>query len=168
MKRATRKVSGPQMERFFRHYFAQEPGLESLVAEALTRRSVATFSSVQVRKDVVPGTRPAGAVVRRPLARTQAAEAAAPTVSQAESAAFDPYAVGLVPTFQREGRDGLLAKLAPIGDIAHLRQMARSQQISLPAELRTGDADATVLRGAIVDAVEKRIADRRAAAGDKG
>lgn len=167
MRRATRKVSGPQMERFFRHYYAQEPGLESLVAEALTRRSVATFSSVQVRKEAVLGGR---AVVRRQPARPAAAEGlapVAPAAPAADSAAFDPYCVGLVPTFQREGRDGLLAKLAPIGDIAQLRQMARAQQISLAAELRSGEIDAAALRGAIVVAVEKRIADRRAAAGDK-
>lgn len=168
MRKATRKISGPQMERFFRHYFAQEPGLEPPVAEALARRSVATFSSVQVRKEIALGGR---SVVRRVAARP-VPQSAAPEMPvaelQAPGVAFDPYAFGLVPTLQREGRAGLLAKLGTVAGVDQLRQMARAQQISLAAELRTGTVDSDALRSAIADAVEKRIADRRAAAGDKG
>jgi hypothetical protein len=77
---------------------------------------------------------------------------------------FDPYIFGLVPIYQRQGPDGLMAKLAEITHIDHLRRMAKAQQILLPAELRSGDADARALRAGIVAAVGKRIADRRAAA----
>lgn len=167
MRKATRKISGPQMERFFRHYFAQEPGLESAAAESLTRRSLATFSSVNVRKEIVLGGR---GVMRRIGARRQSDGEPAPAAAVAPAGGtggFDPYVFGLVPTFQREGREGLLARLGGIADVGQLRQMARAQQISLPAELRTGEAGADALRGAIADAVEKRIADRRAAAGGK-
>jgi hypothetical protein len=86
--------------------------------------------------------------------------------SQAAAAdAFDPYAIGLIPTFQREGAEGLLSKLISVSSIDNLRKMARSQQISLPTELRGADAEIEAIRAAIVAAVEKRIADRRAAAG---
>ena len=80
-------------------------------------------------------------------------------------AAFDPYAFGLLPTYQREGASGLLAKLASITSMDNLRKMARAQQVSLPAELRSPDADIDAVRTAIVEAVGKRIANRRAAAG---
>lgn len=164
MRKATRKISGPQLERFFRHYYAQEPGLDAQIAETLARRSVATFSSVQVRRDIV-GELGRGAVVRRVVTRVPAPAADSPSVDGGD---FDPYFIGLVPTFQREGREGLIAKLSGVAGIDQLRQMARAQQISLPAELRSGDVEAGALRVAIADAVEKRIADRRAAAGDKG
>ena len=81
------------------------------------------------------------------------------------SGSADPYAVKLVPVFQREGRDGLLARLGGIDAIDHLRQIAKAQQIVLPQALRAGEGDPDTLRAAIVDAVAKRVADRRAAAG---
>lgn len=175
MTNATRKITGPQTERFFRAFYAQEPRLDPDIAEALTRRSVATFSSVRVRRAAEgslgrrigrsSGAQPGG------TSATAIAPAStkpdAPALPTAAAAAFDAYAFGLVPVFQREGRDGLLAKLSGISDIAQLRQMARAQQISLPAELRSGDIEADRLRSAIADGVEKRIADRRAAAGEK-
>ena len=87
----------------------------------------------------------------------------APIVS--DDAPFDPYAIGLVPTYQREGPEGLGAKLAGIPSLDNLRKMARSQQVALPAELRGPDADIEAVRAAIIAAVGKRIANRRAAAG---
>ncbi|MEM9028780.1 MAG: hypothetical protein AAGC70_10475 [Pseudomonadota bacterium] len=77
---------------------------------------------------------------------------------------FDPYAFGLVPIDQREGGEGLRSKLEAIKNVDHLRKMARAQQIGLPADIRRGDIALAHLRDAIVSAVEKRIADRRAAA----
>ncbi len=92
--------------------------------------------------------------------------AAAPSVSTSPPApAFDAYSVKLVPVFQREGRDGLLARLANVGEVGQLRQMAKAQQIILPEGLRSGEASAEAVRAAIADAVARRIADRRAAAG---
>jgi len=88
-----------------------------------------------------------------------------PPQAPPESAAgFDPYAFGLVPTFQREGATGLATKLNAITTVDDLRKMARAQQIALPADIRRGNVDAQAVRAAIVAAVAKRIADRRAAA----
>ncbi|MEM1371597.1 MAG: hypothetical protein AAGG72_05135 [Pseudomonadota bacterium] len=91
-------------------------------------------------------------------ASSVAAEPAAP------DPAFDPYAFGLVPTFQRDGADGLLTRLAAIAAPADLKAMAKAQQIVLSRELRTGTPSADELREAIVDAVARRVADRRSAA----
>lgn len=74
----------------------------------------------------------------------------------------DPFIFGLVPVYKREGAEGLLVKLAEIRSVAHLRAMAKAQQIVLARELRTGDIDVVTLRAAILEAVEKRVADRRA------
>lgn len=96
-----------------------------------------------------------------PASQTSPAEApAAPPDS--EPAATDPFAFGLVPVYKREGPNGLAAKLSTIGSAEHLRAMAKAQQIVLARDLRTGDIDITALRIAILEAVEKRVADRRA------
>ena len=100
-----------------------------------------------------------------------AAASSQPTAASAEpsavetAGAFDAYAIGLVPTFQREGRDGLIGKLAAVKSVDNLRQMARAQQIVLPEPMRQGVVALDALRATIADAVAKRIADRRAAAG---
>ncbi len=86
-------------------------------------------------------------------------------LASAKEAPFDPYAIGLVPTYQREGAEGLAAKLAEVTALDDLRKMARLQQVALPAELRAPDADIEAVRAAIVAAVARRIANRRAAAG---
>lgn len=96
-----------------------------------------------------------------PAKQVPPAEAPAPAPAP-EPAAADPFAFGLVPVYKREGPEGLSAKLATIGSAEHLRAMAKAQQIVLARDLRTGDIDITALRTAILEAVEKRVADRRA------
>ena len=166
MRRTTRKYSGPALERYLRRFFAAEPGLPHETAARLTLRGSATFSSVRTRANVVSSavgqTTPASAASAPP------APSAAPRqqpITNASPAAFDAYAIGLVPTFQREGRDGLIAKLAAVAGIDDLRTMARTQQIVLPEALRHGDVPSDALRAAIADAVARRVADRKAAAG---
>lgn len=193
MRRTTRKVSGPALGRYLKRFFAAEPGLPVEAAEHLAMRARATFSSIRVRGSAlaIPGERAAAAQSLAALSRPAAggapsaqriegatspaaddaaarlrvdetpAPAAAPKVGEAS---FDAFAIGLVPTFQREGRDGLIAKLAAVTSVDHLRKMARAQQIVLPEALRQGDAAADDLRSAIADSVGKRIADRKAAA----
>jgi len=189
MRDTTKKLSGPAKDKFFERLYAIEPGVDEATAARLTRRSAETFSSVHVRPkayaDVrkaaprklaaglpggdaraketpeatpTPGLPPEPAPARASTAPlTPAAKVAGPK--------FDPYAFGLVPVFQKEGREALLARLGEIADADHLRQLARAQQVSLPQPLRTGEVALDVLRAAIVDAVAKRVADRRAAAG---
>ena len=163
MKRITRKLSGPAKDRFFARFVANEPGLDPDLASRLVSRCNGTITSIRIRRAAVVG------LERRPAPiQTKAASsvpvAEAPTTPMA-TATFDPYVFGLVPVFQREGRDGLMARLATIAGIDELRLMAKTQQIVLAAELRQGDVAAAALRAAIADAVAKRIADRRAAAG---
>ena len=189
MKRTTKKLFGIGLELFLRRFYASYSGIDDALAAQLSKDGAETFASVRVRRVAwrdwrgrqafgrpealgrrlvgVPRSASATAAVKHnpeptPVDVATAAEAALPAV---DAAAFDPYAIGLIPTYQREGADGLMAKLAAIASIDNLRKMARSQQVALPAELRGPDADIDAIRGAIVAAVGKRIADRRAAAG---
>lgn len=181
-KATTRKLSGPGMEHLFRRVLA-EGGLDTAAAERLARRLALVLSSVRARR--IPlreltrqcrvGT-PEPATMAAETATSRAADDTPPASSPVlppvmpepalveAPARFDPYQFGLVPVFQREGRDGLLAKLAGVQTVEHLRAMARAQQIVLPAELRAPEASADAVRAGIATAVEKRIADRRAAA----
>ncbi len=179
----TVKLSGHSKDRFLERFFAAEPGLDAQTAARLTARSKSAFTSLRVRKALLAPPRRSPAPVNRgtdalpivvaPLPHApsggsapHAAPAADPASSQTTASyAFDAYAIGLVPVFQREGRDGLLAKLATVGKLEHLRQMSKAQQVILPQALRTGNAPLDEVRNAIADAVAKRIADRRAAAG---
>lgn len=190
MRRTNRKLSGPGLKRFLQHFFRSQPGVDAALAERLVATSAALFASVRVRRTARPSARPAAPVgngladqavgnvlpdqpaptspdprYAKIAASLHGQELAAqPSAPPTEPAAFDPYAIGLVPTYQRQGPDGLRAKLAGIADVGDLRKMARAQQIVLPIELRAGEADADAVRDGIVAAVAKRIADRRAAA----
>ena len=176
MNDTTKKLSGPAKDRFLERFFAAEPEIDPALADRLAARSKATFSSLRVRRLALGRTNR-----RRPVRAVAAGPASvdAPPVTPSQHAvvqpasapdkpaatAFDPYVFGLVPVFQREGRDGLLAKLATVAEVDRLRQMAKAQQIVLPQALRVGEAGPEEIRLAIADAVAKRIADRRAAAG---
>ena len=172
MKRTTRKLSGPAKDRFLKRFVGEEPGLAPDIAARLAARCSATFTSLRIRTTV--GHALAGHASRKHAQPAmQTATAVAPAVEMpavapmppVPASAFDPYVFGLVPVFQREGRDGLLSKLSSVADIDNLRLMAKTQQIVLPAEYRVGAGEAASIRHAIADAVARRIADRRAAAG---
>lgn len=176
MNDTTKKLSGPAKDRFLERFFAAEPDIDQALADRLAARSKAAFSSLRVRRLALGRTnlrRPMRAVTAAPPSvdpppvtpsRRGAAQSASAPDNPA-AAAFDPYVFGLVPVFQREGREGLLAKLASVSEVDRLRQMAKAQQIVLPQALRVGEAAPEEIRLAIADAVAKRIADRRAAAG---
>ena len=86
-----------------------------------------------------------------PAAQTEVTGAAPP---------FDPFAFSTVVVMTKQGRDGLMQRLAEIADADHLKQIAEAQHLAI--DRRLTDADA--LREAILKGTEQRIADRRAAA----
>ncbi len=175
MKPTTRKVSGTAMERLFRQVLAGDGAADAATAERLARRLALVLTSVRARRVPLRELARAAAGQDRPAPRVPlpppaATPAPPPAASQAEpaavpaSATFDPFLFGLVPVYQREGRDGLTARLAAIAAPADLKAMAKAQNVALEVRLRSEDVPAEELRTAIVAAVEKRIADRRAAA----
>lgn len=169
MQRTTKKLSGPALDRYLTRFFAKEPGLAAEMAARLALRGRITFSSVRVRKiplaSPAPRTDAATAAPNPVIPTPPKPVAAPPSTAPSADAGFDAYGIGLVPTFQREGHSGLVARLAAVSSAENLRKMARAQQIVLPEAMRQGDVTVEVLRTAIADAVAKRIADRKAAAG---
>lgn len=99
------------------------------------------------------------------LSEPELAQTTPPPAPAEPAAPFDAYSIGLVPTCQREGPEGLMAKLADIASTDNLREMARLQRIVIPSELRKGEAEPQAVREAIVSAVAKSIADKKTAAG---
>lgn len=173
----SKQLSGTGKDRYLDRLIRDEPGIPADAAERIAAKAKAQIASVRVRRDEEmdlrplrgrqpqPGKLPSTRTDETPPPDRQAVPEPATSAGPPASAPnFDPYAFGLVPVYQREGREGLIARLAAVSDPAHLRLLAQKQQISLRAELRSGDIAADVLREAIVAAVEKRIADRRAAA----
>ena len=185
MKRTTKKLAGKSLEQFLKRFFLSQPEIDAKTAAALARAGQDAFSSVRVKAlslarcrrplpttaSSQPSTGPATAPSTAAPGQESTTPAAIPQQpassdgENGETAPFDPYAIGLVPTFQREGADGLMTRLAEITAPDQFRKMARAQQVALPSELRKEGADADAIREAIVKAVAKRIADRRAAAG---
>lgn len=187
MKRTTKKLAGKPLEQFLKRFFLSQPEIDAKTAEALTRAGRDAFSSVRVNalslarcrrpkptastnSSAGTATARSGTAIAAPAQKSspQQANAPQPTTgdgANSETTPFDPYAIGLVPTFQREGADGLMTRLSEVTSPDHLRKMARAQQVALPSELRKDGANAGAIREAIVKAVAKRIADRRAAAG---
>ena len=184
MKRTTKKLSGVGLKLFLQRFYGSYAGIDEALAQKLSEDGAKTFASVRLRRLAWRNGQPAARSARNPTAPPAAPKATepqadaeptpvAPTPSptppppaQTDSdLPFDPYAIGLVPVYQREGPEGLGAKLAAIPSLNNLRKMARMQQVALPAELRGDDADIEAVRAAIISAVAKRIANRRAAAG---
>ncbi len=178
MKDNTVKLSGHAKDRFIERFYAEEADLDDAVRRRLTMRSKSVFTSLRVRKAALcrksTVVQPKPAEGRKIIAAAPSVQpqvpppAPTPVPTAAPSAfegAFDAYGIGLVPVFQREGAEGLLAKLAGVPRLDHLRAMAKAQQIVLPQDLRSGEATADAVRAGIVEAVAKRIKDRRAAAG---
>lgn len=128
-------------------------GLKGRATSRTTAGGAATVASTGTAAPEQPPT------VASPIAPPETA--AIPT-GAAETAAFDPFVFGLVPVFKREGEDGLRGRLQSISSADDLRAMAKSQQIILPKNIRRGEVDADVVRGAIIDAVAQRVSDRKA------
>lgn len=103
------------------------------------------------------------AIAAREIATPSAAaphELIAQKPEAATEPAFDPFAFSAVVVLSRQGKSGLMKRLAAIDDIAHLKQLAEAQHIAFDRSL----TDSEALREAILRGAEQRIADRRAAA----
>jgi len=194
MKRTTERLAGADLKAFLSRVFHGDTAVDRPTADRLADATTALMKSARIKRAArqrwlaetqasARGAAPTATVepVKAPEAQrgdapSNPAEAAShagrtpvsdsdpgPNPDGAEKA-FDPYAFGLVPTYQREGAEGLAKRLADVARVDQLRQMARSQQIALPADIRRGEVTPEVVRTAIIKAVEKRISDRRAAA----
>lgn len=173
-KKTTRKLTGIAKERFFDNVSVEEakrivtslrvrndayPVSRALQNRGVSRSKPTTDDKDTTSKAAAPETPPAAPPPKPALPPPSPAPAAAEAV---EGGGFDAFQFGLVPIFKREGAEGLRAKLDGIPSVDNLRDMAKAQQIILPREIRRGDVDAETVRGAILDAVEQRVTDRKA------
>ena len=158
MAKTTKALSGPAAKKYMRELLHADPGVTADATERLVATCGEEIAQLRVRLPIpARQKRPAESVVPagvpapvEPLAK--------PVAAPAVSAAFDPFAFSVVVVLTKQGRDGLMAKLAAIDGIADLRAIAKAQHIAVPA---TGTADE--LRRAIVEGTAARIADRQAA-----
>lgn len=149
----------------FRRRAVSEPPA-SATTQAAECAEAAPQAAHPVMKQVThAATNQAEPAILDPAALDDVPSRSAATGFEDAAGAFDPYGLPLVPTFQRGGADALADRLRAVATVDHLRRMARAQQIALPADIRRGDVAPEIVRTAIVKAVAKRIADRRAAAG---
>jgi hypothetical protein len=174
LKRNTFRVAGAEKQRLLRALVSRREDadlLDRLISSARVHRSAKDhlFRKRRFAETTLPAPRDAQSEPEQmPVAAPAISPTQPPDASQAEpepAGAFDPYGLPLVPTFQRGGAGALADRLNEVATVDHLRRMARAQQIALPADIRRGDVAPEAVRAAIVKAVEKRIADRRAAAG---
>ncbi len=163
MAKATRTLSGAARDKYFRDMFGAEGELPQQAAERLMRLCTREISQLRVREPI-PFRPPAQRVLApaAPPAETpaKAASESAPAKTEPPAEEFDPYAFSLVTFFRRSGREALLSKLKQIDSVANLRKLAEAQHVMVPADA----SEADVIRQAIVEGTEQRLADRRAAA----
>lgn len=168
MGRPNQLWPGERMRQFFRSILRAEQGVDEALAERLARALERRVNRmlvaddepvpVAVRPDETRQDAPAAAPAAEPVPPRSASGADAEPVVPSEP--FDPYAFSAVAFYAKQGRAALLKRLSEIGEPAHLRQLAEAQHIGLDAKAKSADA----LRKAIVAGVERRIADRKAAA----
>ena len=169
MTRKTKALSGASQDAYFRPVLKTfsdipEPSRERIVHQL--RREIA-----QLR--VRPGARDAAvAAVQEGAAPPASPETPKiesntghhPEPGAVEPAAaprFDPFAVNVMVVLRTKGKAAAIAALNAIGTADDLKLLAREQQLGIGEELTT-TAD---LSAAIVTAAERRLANRRAAAG---
>ena len=167
MGKTTKPIAGQSQRKYFRDLFKCDSGVTPEAAARLTETCCSEIAQIRVRLPLV---------VRRPLklgGASMALEAAkgavksgkaepvkTASVDAAPAATFDPHAFSLIVILRKSGKRGLLAKLAEVSDVAHLRAIANAQHVSLDAAL----SDRAAICEAIVAGTERRIAHRQAAA----
>ena len=138
------KLIGKRKREYLSDVVRQDLDLEAAAADRLTGRLDEAIRSLRT--------------TREQRAKAQSV----PPVRQA--AAFDPYAFNAILMLKRQGREALVAQLAQITEVTHLRQICEAQLIGLEQNMRVGPVAIKDLREAVLAGVERLVADRRAAA----
>lgn len=177
-RQLTRQLSGRAKSRYVRAMMRQAGA-----TEAATAKADAEIRSIVVAAPAAERLAPARPIVQpRPAARAAAPDASidhspppAPAKSvlppaaaapEREIVAFNPYAFSAMAVLLNEGRAALEARLAEASTREHIVQLAEAQSVRLdPRLLSAKKTSIAALRTAFVEAVEKRVAHRRAITG---
>jgi hypothetical protein len=155
MSKKTKALSGAAQDAYFRRLLKAHPNLPAEERDQLVRQLRQEIAQLRVRKGV---PRQDGVAHINVVAPEDGVLSPAPTTATFD---FDPFSPNVIVVVRTAGRDAALAALGSIDSVDHLRLLARQQKLSLDASLWS----AAEIRLAIVMAAERRIANRKAAAG---
>ncbi|MBY0561732.1 hypothetical protein [Hyphomicrobium sp.] len=163
---------GDEMATFFRAHILRETALEGEAAERLALALTKAVNRMLVREmppelppelsSELPSERPSE-TLEEAAAAPKTKKTAAPAEAQdrhdrAEN--FNPYRFSALVTLSKHGREGLMTRLQEIKSAENLRAFAEAQHVPVEASVKRTDD----IRKAIIAGVERRLADRKAAA----
>ena len=170
MTRRTRALSGASQDAYFRRLFRSHSSLTPEERDKIVQLLRREIAQLRLRRQQREGeaeavgeatpTRPA------PVAGTSPTRPAdvqpAPIAARIEPVAvpFDPFSINVVVLLRTGRHERLLGALEDIDSADNLRLLAREQRLSVGGDM-TSPAQ---LRAAIVQAAERRVANRIAAA----
>jgi hypothetical protein len=164
MARTTKALSGGGKDKVLRGVVTGVEGVDPDVGEAVVGALSEAITEVRVRREVWDAVRAADQavpVVRPAPTATPSPPALEPVAPPPPARTFDPYAFSAVAVFTRKGVAGLTAELDRITAPADLQALATAQHLGVDPAL----TDPATLRTEIIKGVERRIAERQAAAG---
>jgi hypothetical protein len=150
MSKKTKALSGAAQDAFFRRLLKSHLDLPAEDRDRLVRQLRQEVALLRVRRGAPRHD------IQREVTEPPTGAAAPPVAAE-----FDPFSPNVIVVVRTAGRAAALAALGAIDSVDDLRQLAGRQKLSLNPALST----AAEIRAAIVMAAERRIANRKAAAG---
>lgn len=158
--RKTKALSGAAQDAYLRRALKTHSNLTTEHREQLVRSLKREIAQLRLRLEPLP----AAALPPPPPATAAAMQTREEPSTRAQSAvpgaSFDPFSPNVVVIVRTSGRAAALAALAAIDKEEHLRLLAREQRLNVGPDV----ASLAELRAAIVNAAERRVANRVAAA----
>jgi hypothetical protein len=153
MSKAKQLWPGDEMHGFFRAHIQRETPLDNEATEKLAAALTKAINRMLVW-EMPNGVSNANAAARR----TESPIDLQVRHDRAEN--FNPYLFSALVALAKHGRDGLMTRLNEIETTENLRAFAEAQHVPVDDTLDRIDD----IREAIVVGVERRLADRKAAA----
>lgn len=147
---------GDEMLSFFRAHIRRETSLDAETAEKLATALTKSVNRMLVWD--VPADLPEA--VATPSSTPKVASEIDVQERHDRAENFNPYLFSALVALAKHGRDGLMQRLKDIKSAENLRAFAEAQHVPVDASLKRTDE----IRRAIVAGVERRLADRKAAA----
>jgi len=144
---------GDEMQAFFRAHIRRETALDAEAAEKLAAALTKAVNRMLVwdMPEDIPEAPASTAKAEHPIDVQERHD-------RAEN--FNPYLFSALVALAKHGRDGLMSRLNEIETAENLRAFAEAQHVPVDESLEGTDD----IRNAIVAGVERRLADRKAAA----
>lgn len=173
MSKGTQLWPGDRMRGFFRAHIRRETSLDDATVERLATALTKAVNRMLVwEAPEAVQSEPAQAELAQPEIKAKPVAPIAETGNEptprelppaerhARAENFNPYLFSALVALARYGEDGLMKRLQDIKSAEHLHAFAEAQHVPVDAGLKRPED----IRKAIVAAVERRLADRKAAA----